>query len=111
MPFPDTQNQRNGSAKDSFIHFQRTRALRALVLWKCMNLSLAKPISLILGVRKRSIYKSLLRGFSLAPLWSIKRGYFCKGRKLAAMLFLLGAVHKGYPTFKLVRGFAKIGYE
>ena len=26
-------------------------------------------------------------------------------------LWILGAVHKGYPTFKLVRGFAKIGYE
>ena len=31
--------------------------------------------------------------------------------KLLPTLCQLGAVHKGYPTFKLVRGFAKIGYE
>ena len=32
-----------GFAKDKFIHFHRTSARRARVLWKCMNESLAEP--------------------------------------------------------------------
>ena len=39
MPLPGTQYHGTGSAKDSFIQFHRTRALRALVLlgtvWTC----------------------------------------------------------------------------
>ena len=32
-----------GFAKDKFIHFHRTSARRARVLWNCMNESLAEP--------------------------------------------------------------------